>query len=60
MGKSGAGRGGFRLFNSCAQQELKSGVRRVNSISKKWLICVTEPTGERSPPGEASWPGGAE
>ncbi|PMD03464.1 hypothetical protein CJ200_02075 [Citrobacter freundii] len=50
---------GFGLFNSGAQQELKSGERRVNSISEKLLICVAEPTGKHSRPREFCRSGGA-
>lgn len=40
---------GFKAFKVMRQHKFKRGERRVNSISEKLLICVAEPTNERSP-----------
>lgn len=55
-----AGRDGFRRVDACAPRAFTRGVRRVNALSQKGGIYSPEPTGERSPQGEPSRPGGAE
>lgn len=49
----------FRLINFCAPQELISGVRRVNSISQKWLICVARTHRRAFPPRGTELAGGS-
>ncbi len=52
-------RDGVRRLNACASRAFNRGVRRVNSISQKLLICVARPHRRAFPPRETEQAGGS-
>lgn len=54
-----AGRDGVRRLNACASRAFNCGVRRVNSISQKLLICVARTHRRAFLPGETEQAGGS-
>ncbi len=57
--KHNARRSGFRQLKACASRAFNRGVRRVNSISQKLLICVARTHPRAFPPGETEQAGGS-
>ncbi len=53
------GRDGVRRLNACASRAFNRGVRRVNSISQKLLICVVRTHRRAFPPRETEQAGGS-
>lgn len=53
------GRDGFRRVKACASRAFTCGVRRVNSISQKLLICVARTHRRAFPPRETEQAGGS-
>lgn len=54
-----AGRDGVRRLEACASRAFNRGVRRVNSISQKLLICVARTHRRAFPPRETEQAGGS-
>ncbi|QDX31401.1 hypothetical protein Dpoa569_0003422 [Dickeya poaceiphila] len=54
-----AGRDGFRRLNACASRAFNRGVRRVNALSQKGLICVARTHRRAFPPRETELAGGS-
>ncbi|GKV94383.1 hypothetical protein PEC301645_18300 [Pectobacterium carotovorum subsp. carotovorum] len=54
-----AGRDGFRRVKACASRAFTCGVRRVNAISQKLLICVARTHRRAFPPRETEQAGGS-
>ena len=54
-----AGRDGVRRLNACVSRAFNRGVRRVNSISQKLLICVARTHPRAFPPRETEQAGGS-
>lgn len=54
-----AGRDGFKRVNACASRAFIRGVRRVNALSQKGLICVARTHRRAFPPRETELAGGS-